>query len=85
MKDVNKLGKGLERKLYENFIKNNYDLKSLIPKFIRPNQPIRLMRRFIKPSNNNFEYDFFRVFGFWLFKIIFRILIISMNLVVELE
>ena len=36
---------------YENFIKNNYDLKSLIPKFIRPNQPIRLNRRFIKPSN----------------------------------
>ena len=53
---------------YENFIKNNYDLKSLIPKFIRPNQPIRLNRRFIKPSNKNFEYDFFRVFRFWLFK-----------------
>ena len=53
---------------YENFINTNYDLKSLIPKFIRPKQTIRLNRSYIKPSNQNFEYDFFRVFRYWLFK-----------------
>ena len=53
---------------YNNFVNNNYDLNSLIPKFIRPDQLIRLNRRFINPSNKYFEYDFFRVFRYWLFK-----------------
>ena len=53
---------------YNNFVKNNYDLDLLIPKFIRPNQLIRLNRRFINPSNKLFEYDFFRVFRYWLFE-----------------
>ena len=53
---------------YNNFVNNNYNIDSLIPKFIRPNQLIRLNRRFINPSNKFFEYDFFRVFRHWLFK-----------------
>tara|TARA_Y100000816_G_C26080794_1_gene569609 strand:+ start:148 stop:1086 length:939 start_codon:yes stop_codon:yes gene_type:complete len=52
---------------YTEFIKSNYNLDTLIPKFIRPNQLIRLNRRFIKPANNLFEFDFFRVFRYWLF------------------
>lgn len=52
---------------YEAFIKSNCDLETLIPKFLRPNQSIRLNRRFINPNNTNFEYDFFRVFRYWLF------------------
>ena len=47
---------------YEEFIKSNYSLDTLIPKFIRPNQLIRLNRRFIKPNNNWLSTSYY----FWL-------------------
>lgn len=52
----------------EDFIKSGYDLNKLIPKFIRPNQVIRLNRNYIMPANPNFELDYFSVFRLWLFK-----------------
>jgi len=52
----------------QDFTKSGYDLNSLVPKFIRPNQVIRLNRNYIIPSNPNFELDYFSVFRLWLFK-----------------
>jgi SAM-dependent methyltransferase len=52
----------------EDFIKSGYNLNKLIPRFIRPNQVVRLNRNYIKPINPNFELDYFSVFRLWLFK-----------------
>jgi hypothetical protein len=52
----------------KGFVSSDYDLNELIPKFIRPNQPIRFNLNYIQPSNPNFELDFFSVFRLWLFK-----------------
>ena len=52
---------------FQDFIKSGYDLNKLAPKFIRPNQVIRLDRNYIMPSNPNFELDYFSVFRLWLF------------------
>lgn len=52
----------------EDFINSNYDLNKLIPKFIRPNQPMRYNLTYIQPTNFNFELDYFTVFRLWLFK-----------------
>jgi len=54
--------------ILQDFIESGYDLDALIPRFIRPNQPIRFNRNYIMPSNPMFELDYFRVFRLWLFK-----------------
>ncbi len=59
--------KGWEENL-QDFIKSGYDMDTLIPKFIRPNQAIRLNRNYIMPSNPNFELDYFSIFRLWLFE-----------------
>jgi len=59
--------KGWEENL-QDFIKSGYDLNKLVPKFIRPNQIIRLNRNYVMPSNPNFELDYFSIFRLWLFK-----------------
>lgn len=59
--------RGWEENL-RDFIESGYDLGTLTPKFIRPNQPIRFNRSYIVPSNPMFELDYFRVFRLWLFK-----------------
>lgn len=50
------------------FCDTNYDLSALVPRFIRPNQAIRLDRQYIVPSNPTFELDYFSVFRLWLFR-----------------
>ncbi len=52
----------------QDFIKSRYDLNNLVPRFIRPNQAIRLNQNYVMPSNPNFELDYFSVFRLWLFK-----------------
>ncbi len=52
----------------QDFIKSRYDLNNLVPRFIRPNQAIRLGQNYIMSSNPNFELDYFSVFRLWLFK-----------------
>jgi len=52
----------------EEFIKSNGNLTKLVPKFIRPNQVIRLNQKYIMPSNPNFELEYFSVFRLWIFK-----------------
>ena len=52
----------------QDFVKSGYDLSKLVPKFIRPNQAIRLNRNYIMPTNPNFELDYLSVFRLWLFR-----------------
>jgi len=59
--------KGWEENL-QDFIKSGYDLNKLVPKFIRPNQAVRLDQNYIMPSNPNFELDYFSIFRLWLFR-----------------
>jgi len=59
--------KGWQENL-DSFVKSNGDLTSLTPKFIRPDQPIRFQGNYIIPTNDQFEYDFLRLFQTWLFK-----------------
>lgn len=63
--------KGWNENLKE-FIDSGGDLKKLIPKFIRPDQPIRFNQQYIMPANPNFEHDYFSVFRLWLFKKYFK-------------
>jgi len=59
--------KGWEENL-QDFVKSGHDLNKLVPKFIRPNQAIRLDQNYIMPANPNFELDYFSVYRLWLFK-----------------
>ena len=47
---------------------SDYDLDSLMPKFIRKNQPIRFMGDYIIPSESHFEHVYFNIFRAWLFE-----------------
>ncbi|HAI44411.1 MAG TPA: hypothetical protein DCM40_43080 [Maribacter sp.] len=47
---------------------SDYDLGSLMPKFIRKNQPIRFMGDYIIPSESHFEHVYFNIFRAWLFE-----------------
>lgn len=56
----------------DDFIKSGNNLKSLVPKFIRPAQVIRFNQDYIKPANPYFELDYLTVFRTWLFQKYFR-------------
>ena len=51
-----------------SFIQKESNLETLIPKFIRNNQPIRYNGQYIRPQNSKFELDFITVFRTWLFQ-----------------
>ncbi|MEK7090488.1 MAG: class I SAM-dependent methyltransferase, partial [Patescibacteria group bacterium] len=44
------------------------DVHELIPKYIRPNQPVRLFGDYVMPQDPNFELNLFTVLRAWLFK-----------------
>ncbi len=50
------------------YVENKDNIESLVPKFIRENQPIRWDGDYIISPNNQFEYDFMTVFRVWLFQ-----------------
>lgn len=50
------------------FIKSDFDLSKLVPRFIRPDSILRFNGNYIKPINLNFELDYYSVFRLWLFK-----------------
>jgi SAM-dependent methyltransferase len=54
------------------FIDSGYDLKALVPKYIRSNQPIRFMQKYILPHAPEFELHFFDVYRQWLLKTYFN-------------
>ena len=51
----------------KDFVDAGYDLKALIPKFIRPDQPIRFGSNYIMPDDPMFELNYYRVLRLWLF------------------
>jgi SAM-dependent methyltransferase len=53
---------------YEGFVRSGYDLARLVPRFIRPGQPIRWRQEYIIPENEWFELDYFAVLREWLFE-----------------
>lgn len=54
------------RENYDGFIGNG-DVEELVPKFIRPGQPIRWQGQFFLPVNPNFEESFTRVLRTFIF------------------
>lgn len=56
----------------DDFIKSNYDLEVLIPKFIRPNQPVRFKQKYIMPHDSAFELKYYDTYRQWLFKTYFN-------------
>ena len=46
--------------------------KSLVPKFVRPNQPIRIFSKYCKTNNKNFELDYIQVYRTWFFEKYFK-------------
>lgn len=51
----------------QDFVNSGYDLKKLVPKFIRSNKIVRYKQNYIRPLNPNFEFDYLSVFRKWLF------------------
>jgi hypothetical protein len=51
-----------------NFVESNYDPRQLIPKYVRPDQPLRLFQNYITSKNDYFELDFYTILRLWLFK-----------------
>ena len=56
--------KGWQENL-DQFLVNDND-ESLVPKFIRPNQPLRLNGKYVMPADSQFELNFVKVWRHWL-------------------
>jgi hypothetical protein len=52
----------------EEFKKSNHNFNSLMPKYIRPDMPIRLNGKFIKTFDKNFEHNWYSVLRDWFFR-----------------
>lgn len=50
------------------FQDSGHDLKSLVPRFLRPGQIVRLNRNYVAPNNPGFELAFLSVFCQWVFR-----------------
>jgi len=51
----------------QNFVSGGHDLERLVPKFMKPGQPVRLNQNYVFPRNPNFELDFYQVCRAFLF------------------
>jgi hypothetical protein len=52
----------------ESFLQHGRTLSSLVPKYIRPNQPARLEQKYVLPVDPKFELNWYEVFRLWLFR-----------------
>ena len=59
--------KGWQENL-DQFLASKGSLESLVPKFIRPDQPARLNGKFIMPYDSQFELNFVKVWRHWVFE-----------------
>lgn len=66
-KDKERWEKGWAENL-KSFIDSGYDVSALIPRYVKPNQVVRLYRTYVDPYNPNIEINFFTVLRHWLFK-----------------
>lgn len=51
----------------ESFKESHFDPKALVPKYVRPNQPLRLEGHYVQSPNQYFELDVYTVLRLWLF------------------
>ena len=56
----------------EGLLRSDHSLSELVPKYIRPNQSLRLDQQYIEACDPNFEYNWYEVFRRWLFSTYFR-------------
>ena len=59
--------KGWDENL-QDFTKSGFDLDKLVPRFIRPDNVIRLNGDYVEPASPDFELDYYSVFRLWLFR-----------------
>ena len=55
----------------DNYVKSGYDISHLIPKFIRPGNPIRWQRRYVIPTDPWFELNYIQVLRQHIFEFYF--------------
>jgi hypothetical protein len=51
----------------EAFIASGYDFSALVPKFVRPGEPIRIQGDYIQPLSNDFDVDYIRILVTWVY------------------
>ena len=56
----------------KGFQQSSGDLEALLPKYIRPNMPVRLFGDFVKTEDPFFEKHWYEVFREWLFLTFFK-------------
>ena len=52
----------------EDFMKSNYDLTTLVPKYFKRYSPLRFNGDYIQPISPDFEYNVLHIYRTWLFK-----------------
>lgn len=52
---------------FSNFISHGYDIKELIPKFVRKKEVVRFKGEYIMPSSPDFETNFVKILRYYLF------------------
>lgn len=55
------------RENLDAFIKSGHDVNTLVPKYVHPDQTLRLYQEYIKPHSSSYEMDFFTALRLWLF------------------
>jgi len=56
------------REALEEYVRSGYDEDALVPRFIRPNQAVRLKGNYVLPANPRLELEFVRVLRAWMFR-----------------
>src|SRR3989344_3051994 len=56
------------RENLKNFIEKKYNLSELVPKYVRPNHPMRLFGEYVVPHDPKFELYYYTIFRIWFFK-----------------
>jgi SAM-dependent methyltransferase len=51
----------------EAFLASGGDLEKLVPKYIRPRQPLRLRQQYVLPVDPAFELNWYEIFRHWFF------------------
>jgi len=74
--EAGKEGKGRWEKGWaenlKSFREHGWDLSKLVPKYIRPNQPLRLYQNYVMPVDPNFEINWYEIFRHWMFTTYFK-------------
>jgi hypothetical protein len=54
------------------FRESGSNVAALVPRYIRPRQPVRLDQQYVMPAQEDFELRWYEVFQHWLFSTYFR-------------